>query len=518
MQRLFTTEFSYKKFIHYLDHDTLANQDSYTDNNPGLNNLIAIEELKSGNTLLIPQLPFLKLKMNYRSYAKRGTRQETTVSKCSECHVSSSNQRINDRLDDVAFGFEGTVGPATVQYMRHWISFNQNGTAPVANYGDGASFFLVKGYNPYGMITETYTSIHDFRLRTQLPFSTSLFASYQTGEKSNRDSHYDINYHSLAGRLSNYLSKYFTIDTFYNQYRMDNSTPAAIERNYKRGGFDVATAFKKQFNVKASYIWENIDRDNFYVNYSRKKTFRLTANYRMSKKLRFHFKYENTRVADPLVTDNTFVTPGMNLPGITETMLPQNADLFYTSLSWSMRQNLTLNSSFRYLKSKNDRYQVDSDLYEFNCSAWYVPVENVTLTGSYTISHNTVETPISYKRYHSYDLTSLFLYDDIPYDAENQVYSLTLSYLLSHRLSLTSEVTYTRSASDFDSYLNTTNIGNLSDLKINRLDTAIGATYLYSSRLTLSAKYLFREYNDKNDSSLDGQFNGISVGFNWLIK
>ena len=35
MQRLFTTEFSYKKFIHYLDHDTLANQDSYTDNNPG---------------------------------------------------------------------------------------------------------------------------------------------------------------------------------------------------------------------------------------------------------------------------------------------------------------------------------------------------------------------------------------------------------------------------------------------------------------------------------------------------
>jgi hypothetical protein len=518
MQRLFQTAFSYNKFIHYLDHDSLSNQDFYTDSNPGQNNHIVIEELKSGNTLRIPQLPFLKLKMNYRSYAKRGTRQATTVSKCSECHVSSRNERINDQVNDVAFGFEGTAGPATLQYMRHWVSFNQNGTAPVNNYGDGASFFLVKGSNPYGLIPETYTSIHDIRVRTQLPFSSSLFASYQTGEKSNRDSHYDIDYHNLAARLSNYLSRYFTVDTFYNQYRMENSTPNAIDRNYKRGGFDVGTAFKKQFNVKLSYIWENIDRDNFYVNYSRKKTFRLTANYRALRKLRFHFKYEKTRVGDPFVTDNTFVTPGMNLPGLTETMLPQSTDLFYSSLSWSLRQNLTLNSSFRYLTGKNDRYQVDTDLYEFNFSIWYVPVEKITLTGSYMFSENNIDTPVSYKRYHSYDLTSLFRYDDIPYDAENQVYSLTMSYLLNYKVSLTGEVTYTRSSSDFDSYLNSTNIGNLSDLKINRLDTALGVAYLYSSRLTLSAKYMFREYNDKNDNALDGQFNGLSVGLNWLLK
>jgi long-subunit fatty acid transport protein len=147
-----------------------------------------------------------------------------------------------------------------------------------------------------------------------------------------------------------------------------------------------------------------------------------------------------------------------------------------------------------------------------------VPVEKITLTGSYTLSENNIETPVSYKRYHSYDLSSLFVYDDIPYDAENQVYSLTMSYLLNHKVSLTGEVTYTRSASDFDSYLNSKDIGNLSDLKINRLDTALGVTYLYSSRMTLSAKYMFREYNDKNDNSLDGQFNGISVGFNWFLK
>ncbi len=60
MQRLFQTALSYNKFIHYLDHDSLANQDFYTDYNPGQNNHIIIEELKSGNTLRIPQLPFSK--------------------------------------------------------------------------------------------------------------------------------------------------------------------------------------------------------------------------------------------------------------------------------------------------------------------------------------------------------------------------------------------------------------------------------------------------------------------------
>lgn len=517
-QRLFHTAFSYQQFTHYLDHDPLTNQDFYTDHNLGQNNHIVIEELKSGNILRIPQIPFLKFKMNYRSYAKRGTRQATTVSKCSECHVSSRNQRINNRFDDVAFGFESTAGPATIEYSRHWISFNQNGATPINNYGDGASFFLVKGIQPYALIPETYTTIHDIKLRTSLPFSSSLFATYQTGEKSNRNADNEIDYYNLAARLSNYLFKYVTVDTFYNQYQMDNSTPHAIERNYKRGGFDAGTTFKKQLNLKLSYIWENFDRDNFYVNYTRKKTFRLTANYRALKKLRFHFKYEKTRVSEPLVTENTFYTPGTNFVGMTQTMLPQNADLFYGSMTWNMRSHLTCNSSFRYVAEKNERYHVDTDRYEFNFGLWYAPTEKITFSGSYTISDHNLDTPVSYKRYHSYDKTSLLRLDDIPYDAESQVYSLTASYLLNHAISFTGEITYSRSTSAFDSYLNATNIGELSNLKINRLDAALGVTYRYSRRLTFSAKYLFREYNDKNDNRLDGQFNGISAGLTWVLQ
>ncbi len=517
-QRLFQTAFSYQKFTHHLDHDPLSNQDFYSNHNPGQNNRIVIEEITSGNVLRIPQLPFLKLKMNYRSYAKRGTRQATTVAKCSECHVSSRNQRINNRLDDAAFGFEGSVGPATIEYTRHWISFHQHAAAPVNNYGDGASFFLVKGSKPYALIPETDTTIHDIKLRTWLPFSSSLFANYQTGEKSNRNSHYEIDYYNLAARLSNYLCKYVTVDAFYNQYHMDNSVPNAIERNYKRGGFDAATAFKRLLNVKLSYMWENIDRHNFYVTYSRKKTFRLTAHYRALKKLRFHFKYEKTRVSDPFSTENTFYTPGTNIIGMTQTMLPQSADLFYSSLTWNVRPHLSCTSSFRYMAGKSERYHVDSDRYEFNVSFWYVPAKKVTLTGSYTISDHNVDAPVSYKRYHSYEKSSLLVADDIPYDAESQVYALTATYLFNHLFSLTGEISYRRCASAFESRLQGNNIGDLSDLKINCLDTAFGVNYRYNRRLTISAKYMFREYNDKKNNAFDGQFNGISTNLTWLLQ
>jgi hypothetical protein len=512
LQRIFQTELSYKKFIHYLDHDSLDNQDFVTDYNPGRDNHIRIEELKSGNTLRIPLVPFLKFKMNYRSYNKRGHRQATTVAKCSECHVSSRNKRIDSNTEDVAFSVEGTAGPATLEYTHLERSFTEGATPPVNNYGSGASFFLVNGYNPYSVTPDINNSIHEIRFRSLLPFSSSLYASYQAGEKNNRDTSNEVDYSNIAGRLSTLFFRYCAIDTFYNQYHMQNSTPDGIERDVKRGGVDLSTYLKKKINLKFSYLWENIDRDNFSVNDTKKKTYRLTANYRALRKLRFHFKYEKARVGEP------FVTQDLVYPRLVQTSQPQVADEYYGSMSWNVRQNVTLNTSFRYLASKNDRYDVDEDRYEFTMSFWYVPFEQMNVNGAYTLSDNSVESPISYKRYHSTDIKSLFFYDDLPYDDESQAYFLAVNYVLHHRISLTGELTYTRSISDFDSSLNTSNLGNLSDIKIRRLDTAIGLTYLYSNRLTVSAKYMFREYNDKRDNTLDGQLNGVSMGLTWSFK
>ena len=512
VQRIFQTAFSYKKFIHYLDHDPLENQDFATDFNPGRDNQILIEELKSGNTLRLPQLPFLTFKMDYRSYNKRGHRQATTVSKCSECHVSSQNKRVNSTTEDVAFTVAGNAGPATIQYTRLVRSFTEGAAPPVNDYGNGASFFLVKGYAPYSRVPDINNSVHEIKLSSQLPFSSSLFASYQTGEKNNRDTRNDIDYSSAAGRLSTFFFRYFSFDTFYHTYSMHNSTSQGIERDVRRGGIDISTFIKKRLNVKLSYLWENIDRDNFSVNSTNKKIYRLTANYRALRKLRLHFKYEKTKVGDP------FVTKDQDFFHLVETSLPQSSDEFYCSLSWAVRQNLSLSSHVRYIKRDNDRYHVDEDRYEFSVSFWYVPIEQLTISGSYTLADNSVDTPLAYKRYHLTDPSSLFLFNDIPYDDQSQSYAVSVSYMLNRRLSLTGEVTYTRSLSEFDSSLDSASVGDLSNIKIHRLDTALGLTYLYSNRLSLYAKYLFREYNDKTNNAFDGQFNAVSIGLNYSFR
>ena len=89
LNRFLQMDLSYMKFNHFLDHDPLTNQSVVTDIDEGENNGITIEELKSGNTIKIPSLPFMKFFANFRQYNKKGSRQATTAAKnnnCSSCH------------------------------------------------------------------------------------------------------------------------------------------------------------------------------------------------------------------------------------------------------------------------------------------------------------------------------------------------------------------------------------------------------------------------------------------------
>mgnify|MGYP001100844733 CR=1 FL=1 len=52
--RIFESETTYTRFKHYLDHDSLTNQDSFTDHDPFNRNAIIREEMKSENTLRVP--------------------------------------------------------------------------------------------------------------------------------------------------------------------------------------------------------------------------------------------------------------------------------------------------------------------------------------------------------------------------------------------------------------------------------------------------------------------------------
>ena len=166
MQRYVSSEFSYHRFWHWLDHDPLTNlygaaqgkplpyEDvirgtakenyviehrkipytttikphpkspwpagtdlgvlgpippfvTYTDHNAGREYGIMRSEMESKTTARVPmELPFeLKTFFNYRKEMRRGERQALTMSKCSSCHVVSHTKSVNEYIEDYNPGF-----------------------------------------------------------------------------------------------------------------------------------------------------------------------------------------------------------------------------------------------------------------------------------------------------------------------------------------------------------------------------------------------------------------------------
>ena len=511
LRRILRTDVSYRRFRHFLDHDPLASQDSAHDFNPGRNNGLTLEELKADNTIRIPGLPFLKFNANVRTYSKRGNRQALTVSKCTECHVSSRNKRVNAETEDISAGAEASLGPATFTYSLLRREFTEQAESPRNSYGYGASFFLAQGNAPYSREPDSRMNIHMLNLRTQLPLDSSLFVNYQHGARINSDTHKEVSFNAIAARLSKHISRFLTCDVFYNKHTMNAEADQGIERDTERGGVDITLHPMKQAGLACSYQWENIDRKNVGVQSTGRDMYRITYNHRLLKKLRLNAQYKKTEVDDPFVMkDSTF-------PGLVQTSLPEHEDETFASLTWTHRYNFTLTANLRYIAGRNSRYGVDEDQWNCVVSFWYVPLEKLTLSGSYTRADNQVESRGSLKTYHLNGAESLFRYDDIPYDSRSQSWYLSAAYRLTPALSLTGEVTYIDSIADFDKNINSRNAGELSDLSIGQLETSLGITYLYRKNLSVYAKYMYREYDDRNKNYFDGNFSVISAGVSWSV-
>ncbi len=509
LNRYLRSDFSYIRFQHYLEHDQLKNQDFTRDYDTGESNKLIISELKANNTLLLPSLPFVKFNFDMRSYQKLGHRQATTVGKCSECHVTSRNKRVNSSINDIAPGMEMSLGPATISYNHLMRSFTEHGAAPMAEYGNGASFFQVRGRAPYSLVPDSRLNVDTVNVRSALPWDSTVYATVQHGKRENLETHTNATFNSIATRLSKYFSKYLACDVYYNKYSLENKSHEGIDLDTKRGGFDLNMHPIRNSGLTCSYQWQDIDRDNSDPNTTRKNTWRITWNQRLFKKLRYNLKYEKIRVHEPLVMKD------QTIPGLVQTSLPKKEDTYTASMTWSMLYNLTLNTNLRYAKLKNSRYDSDEGQWEYGLNLWYVPTERLTLTGGYTIAKNNVNSFGTLKTYHLNGAEGLFEYDDIPYDSRSQTWSLSAAYRLTAQINLTGDAAYISSAADFDKHVNGRNIGNFSDLSIGQVQTSVGIVYAYNKHLTLHSRFMYREYNDYDQNYFDGHFNMLSVGASW---
>ena len=510
--RIYQTETSYTRFKHYLDHDPLTNQDFFTDFDAGSTNAIVREEFASENTFRIPLIPNLNINADFRQLNKRGHRQATTVSHCNQCHVTSRDRRINQTTEDVKVGAEMTIRNVTFNYNHTQRSYNEGGADPIAYYGFPDPSFSVKGFDRYSAVSDSRTHVNSFETKAELPLQSSFSFDYEIGENSNRDTRNDREYESFAMRLTTASLHYVTFNFSYFDYDSDSDAPGSMDKDMSRSTISFRTRpWKKNF-IRGSYRWEDIDRRGTDVRSTSREILNIAFCSRPYRTVDFTIRYTNERTDDPFANKEVW-----GLFRSEQTSLPTSSDEVQLSLNWNPRGNLSLSSTLLYVDADSSRYDIDEERLEMIFSMWYAPRDNLILVGSYGMIHNEIDTRSAYKTYHGVWLTDFSTNTRTVYDDRSNYYNLMVNYRFARNIALVSNLTFADSQSDFDASVYNNNVGEFSDLKIERLDASLGIDYLYKPNLSFYSKYNYRDYNDREMNHLDGKLHFISFGVNYLF-
>ena len=507
--RIFASETTYTRFKHYLDHDSLANQDFFTDYDPFSSNAMIREEIKSENTLRVPFIPSLTFNADFRELTKRGHQQATTVSKCTQCHVVSKNKRIDQSTKDFDVGAEMTIGLLTFNYNYLQRNFSEGAAPPIAFYGFSSSSFPVEGFQYYSSVSDSRTSSNRFRTKAVLPVRSSLSFDYQTGSNHSRETHSERDFDSFAARFSTTAFKYVSLSFNYHDYHMDNDIPGSMERDFTRSSFSFKTLPWKKSFFTGGYRWEDIDRKESAEESTTREVATIGFLSRPHRTVDLNVRYRNERTHDPFVNEEWKLFRSLM------TSEPTRRDETRVALNWSPRGNLALSSFIVYEQADSSRYEVDEERLEMMVSIWYVPRENLTLTGSYGLIDTEIETEAASRTVHGTRLDDLSLDDRVPYDDRSSCYNLLLNYRFLPNLALNSSITFVHSSADFDSSIYDRNIGEYSDLNIERLDASFGLEYLYKPSVSFYSRYNVRDYNDRETNDLDGELHFISLGMQY---
>ena len=510
-RRIFETSTSYNRFIHYLDNDPLTNQDFFTDFAAGSRNAILIENFKSENTFRIPLIPTLKVNADFSQLNRRGHRQATTVSHCTECHVTSKDKRVNQTTEDINLGAEYKIRSLTFNYNYTQRTFNDRAEPPVAFYGYPSDTFRIKGFQQYSSAPDSRTSINHFRVNAELPLQSSFSFNYQTAESRNRETHYEEDYDSFAFRLTTASLKYVVFNFNYFDYDSDNDVPGAMEKDVTRRRVSFRTRSWKRNFLRGSYRWESIDRTNSAEDSTSREISTIALFSRPHRKVDFSLGYIHESTHDP------FVNEEWGLFRSVQTSVPTRRDAVEFKLNWNPKGNLSLSSSVLYEEADSNRYAIDEDRTELLLSVWFAPRDNLILTAYYSWTDTDIDTQTAYDTYHGVWLSDFSRDNRTSYHARTNCYNLNVTYRFLKNIALLANFIYTDAHSDFDADVYTTNVGSFSDLKIERADASLGVDYRYKPNLSFYTKYNYRDYNDREDNALDGTVHYISCGVSYTF-
>jgi hypothetical protein len=274
-RRIVNQEFSYTRFMHWLDHDPLDNLygafsgmqlndgDTYqgvvidcpggagtcpdahclvtnTDFDSGEDYHIIHSETKSKTTVALPFIPGGSIGFDYRREMRDGHRQSLTMSKCSSCHVQSHSRQVHEITEDYQPSIAAKFGKArapqlAIEYSFLFREFDEEGEAPLNTY-DSANNPRLIGSRPFGdrlwyegeeleydQVPEMEKQMHSVKAQGSVPkMNTTLFAGYVNSNVENTDMGIETASDTVSCRISNTSVPGLALNAGFRWMEIDN--------------------------------------------------------------------------------------------------------------------------------------------------------------------------------------------------------------------------------------------------------------------------------------------------------
>jgi hypothetical protein len=367
LKRYWQSKFEFTKFPHRLINDPLANLDAakggpvvrHTSNDEDINYCPVYQEARWTNRIKAGSL--VTFKLDYRNQIRKGTYQGRTMSKCSNCHVVSNVNEMDQKTEEWKAGV--AVGNARANLGYEYLSrvFQESAPTPLNLYDEvqhpvsGARVFTNRaqfeksdGPLPYNQLPRFEKRRHMVKGRVEVfEDGGALMGTYLNGKDSNKTSNYAVDTNLLSGRYSGFLGKSFRVNVIVRDLDIDSESlfvdvnervadggpqagktypeayPSYGEADYwarsslTRNVFDfkvngrLKLADRTYFRV--GYVYEGLERPTFEVRNTDTNTLKLGFSSSAYKTVRAQLKYQYDSIKRPFTHIHAALPPGLQM-------------------------------------------------------------------------------------------------------------------------------------------------------------------------------------------------------------
>jgi hypothetical protein len=476
LKRLVKAHVSYQRFLHRTDHDGLGYMDSvsniggtfgvqHTDTDPGAEHQRAYSELNARVDVSLPTAVPVKLFVAHRMQMRDGNHQIMTTSHCSSCHTVSFTRKLDEQTRDLIAGAMVQAKALTVDYRFEARKFKDDSADPTYQYANAIhpasllDVFLNRvqyddgaGLLPVGTVPGLTKNLHSLRAALALPRDASLVGILTKSNTRNDDTRLEIDYTGVSGRLVVPVSSRITFRADARRYAIESDdvfvdvvelvAPAgpsagltyrqafptmenpdfvrksSLSRTPTEMNAELSMRLAKKSFLRAGYMFENVERDNFDVEKTTTNTFYLAGRSTFGKKAAWRYRAEHSFIKDPFMYEHA-ATPAILQPSMSPGNVPftglqyfqmydsrsSNLTAFPTSstklentFTWTPNARASVSGHYRFRSAQNDELQLGDwsrAVHAPGIDLWFAPGERWTLAAGYSYQRERLETVFS---------------------------------------------------------------------------------------------------------------------------